>query len=176
MAVKSPINVGTMANNTSKAYTFTRTGFSSEQSVSLSVTASGDLSIEDNRRRQLQPALLSKTTTLVPPANGEKTNPESSNSGIGSLNLSIQSPKYAAESSTIDYTVQITSDRAGTFTLTGPAGGNWKDGSGNSQDVTFEEGDLPTVKSFTYQISKTDGVTFGLTEEGFSISKNIISK
>lgn len=170
IAVKSPINVGTMANNTSKAYTFTRTGFSSEESVSLSVTASGDLLIGEQSQTITTTACL-KTTTLVPPANGEKTNPESSNSGIGSLNLSIQSPKYAAESSTIDYTVQITSDRAGTFTLTGPAGGNWKDGSGNSQDVTFEEGDLPTVKSFTYQISKTDGVTFGLTEEGFSISK-----
>lgn len=165
----SAISVGTMATGESKQYTFTRTGFSSEQSVSLSVTASGDLSIEGQPKTTITTALCSKTTTLVPPANGEKTNPESSNSGIGSLNLSIQSPKYAAESSTIDYTVQITSNRAGTFTLTGPAGGNWKDGSGNSQDVTFEEGDLPTVKSFTYQISSNNGVTFDLTGTGFSI-------
>ena len=166
----SAISVGTMAIGESKKYTFTRTGFPSEESVSLSVIASGDLLIGE-QSQTITTTPCSKTTTLVPPVNGDKTSIDSSNSKIGSLNLSIQSPKYAAKSSTIDYTVQITSDRAGTFTLTGPAGGNWKDGSGNSQDVTFEEGDLPTVKSFTYQISKTDGVTFGLTEEGFSISK-----
>lgn len=168
IAVKSPINVGTMDNNTSKQYTFTRTGFLSEESVSLSVTASGDLLIGE-QSQTITTTPCSKTTTLVPPANGEKTNPESSNSGIGSLNLSIQSPKYAAESSTIDYTVQITSDREGTFTLTGPAEGNWAGGNSNSQQVTFAEGDLSTAKSFTYQISKTDGVTFGLTGTGFSI-------
>ncbi len=167
----SAISVGTMATGESKQYTFTRIGFSSEQSVSLSVTASGDLSIEGQPQTTITTALCSKTTTLVPPANGEKTNPESSNSGIGSLNLSIQSPKYAAESSTIDYTVQITSDRAGTFTLTGPAEGNWAGGNSNSQQVTFAEGDLSTAKSFTYHISKTDGVTFGLTGTGFSISQ-----
>lgn len=164
----SAISVGIMANNTSKQYTFTRTGFSSEESVSLSVTASGDLLIGE-QSQTITTTPCSKTTTLVPPANGEKTNPESSNSGIGSLNLSIQSLKYAAESSTIDYTVQITSDRAGTFTLTGPAEGNWAGGNSNSQQVTFAEGDLSTAKSFTYHISKTDGVTFGLTGTGFSI-------
>ncbi len=168
IAVKSPINVGTMANNTSKAYTFTRTGFSSEESVSLSVTASGDLLIGEQSQTITTTACL-KTTTLVPPANGEKTSIDSVNSKIGSLNLSIQSPKYAAESSTIDYTVQITSNRVGTFTLTGPAGGNWADVSGNSRSVTFAENELSKTKSFTYRISSNNGVTFDLTGTGFSI-------
>ena len=166
----SAISAGTMISKESKTYTFTRTGFSLEESVSLSVTASGDLLIGE-QSQTITTTPCSKTTTLVPPANGEKTNPESSNSGIGSLNLSIQSPKYAAESSTIDYTVQITSNREGTFTLTGPAEGNWAGGNSNSKQVTFAEGDLSTAKSFTYHISKTDGVTFGLTGTGFSISK-----
>ena len=169
IAVKSPINVGTMDNNTSKQYTFTRTGFPSEESVSLSITASGELPIEGQQKTTITTAPCSKTTTLVPPANGEKTNPESSNSGIGSLNLSIQSPKYAAESSTIDYIVQITSDRAGTFTLTGPTGGNWADVSGNSRSVTFAENDLSKTQNFTYRISSNNGVTFDLTGTGFSI-------
>lgn len=168
IAVKSPINVGTMANNTSKAYTFTRTGFSSEESVSLSVTASGDLLIgEQSQTITTTPCL--KTTTLVPPANGEKTSIDSVNSKIGSLNLSIQSPKYAAESSTIDYTVQITSNRVGTFSLTGPTGGSWADVTGNSRMVTFAENELSKTKSFTYQISSNNGVTFDLTGTGFSI-------
>ena len=168
ITVKSPINVGTMDNNTSKQYTFTRTGFPSEESVSLSVTASGDLLIGE-QSQTITTTPCSKTTTLVPPANGEKTNPESSNSGIGSLNLSIQSPKCAAESSTIDYTVQITSDRAGTFTLKGPAEGSWADVTGNSRMVTFAENELSKTQNFTYRISSNNGVTFDLTGTGFSI-------
>lgn len=165
----SAISVGTMATGESKQYTFTRTGFSSEQSVSLSVTASGDLSIEGQPKTTITTALCSKTTTLVPPANGDKTSIDSSNSKIGSLNLSIQSPKYAAESSTIDYTVQITSDRAGTFTLEGPTGGNWADVTGNSRTVTFAENELSKTKNFTYRISSNNGVMFDLTGTGFSI-------
>ncbi len=166
------ITVNNLGANASITIPFTNSSALTEgNDPSLSITATANLlnstsgteeggttSGGTSTSTSVTTGLCTKTTTVLPTVVKTPSSVNAGNAAIssGNLTLKVTAPKYTAKNAEVIYTVEVTSGKAQTVTLSTPANfsnGTWYDGNNTlSGAPTMTESG---TKTYTYQVTPT---------------------
>lgn len=166
------ITVNNLGANASITIPFTNSSALTEgNDPSLSITATANLlnstsgteeggttSGGTSTSTSVTTGLCTKTTTVLPTVVKTPSSVNAGNAAIssGNLTLKVTAPKYTAKNAEVIYTVEVTSGKAQTVTLSTPANfsnGTWYDGNTalSGAPTMTESG----TKTYTYQVTPT---------------------